>query len=259
MRNNDMPRTIKISVILLLALFVLGCGQDTGNEAVAEASPAESASQTVTRTYDKSVRERACEAMPVELVARLFDTPAEELEVGGGKYGCRYLLESEDHTIYAELYSITVFDDLEKAKRRYGDHTRNATQEDVDALKQELDRKLDKEKALKTETEKKTAKKLTGLMADLTPDGGLRHEPVEGLADEAKIDNQDGILRLRSGNMMFYIRAYNGPRQPRTGTSNMDEIMAEGRAWQAKTLPDRARATIKLAREVVPLMEKLAD
>ena len=69
----------------------------------------------------------------------------------------------------------------------------------------------------------------------------------------------NGTIRIRSGNMMFYVLAYKGPRKPRTGTSNMDEIMAEELAWNARILPDRASAATKLAREVVPLMEKLAN
>ena len=93
----------------------------------------------------------------------------------------------------------------------------------------------------------------------IEPRGGLKHEPIEGLADEAKIDNQDGILRIRSGNMIFYLAAYNGPRKPLSGASNLDKIMAEERAWKAKTMPDRARDGIELAREVVPLIEKLAN
>ena len=59
--------------------------------------------------------------------------------------------------------------------------------------------------------------------------------------------------------MVFYLVAYNGPRKPLTGAANLEMIMAEERAWKAKTMPDRTQATIKLAREVVPLMEKLTN
>ena len=97
------------------------------------------------------------------------------------------------------------------------------------------------------------------MMAASTPEGGLRHETVEGLGDEAKIDNENATLRIRSGNMVFYIRAYNGPKKPRPRTADIDEIMAAERAWNAKVLPDRTRAAIELAREVVPSMERFSN
>ncbi len=252
-------KTIRALCLLLIATLALACGEGAATEAETEATQRGDASPAVNRTYDESVRERACEVIPVELVAKLFEIPAETLEPGGGKRDCRYRLETDERTFYAELSSMRVFDDVEKAKRRYADFTRDATQEEVDAQKEEADREIEEEEALETETEKKTAWNLTGLMAAMTPEGGLRHVPVEGLADEAKIDNEAGILRIRSGNLMFYISAYNGPRKPRPGTTNMDEIMAAELEWNAKILPDRTRAAIQLAREVVPRIEALSN
>ena len=250
-------KTIKDLCLLLIATLALACGEGAATEAAAEGAQSRGSSPAVNRTYTKGVPAEACDVIPLELVARLFEVPAEEIEGGGGRSSCRYHRDTDDHSFYATLTSIRVFDDVEKAKRRYDDFTRNATQEDIDAQKEEFDREIDKEEDL--ETEKETAKTVTGLFAAWTPEGGLRHEPVEGLADEAKIDNDSATIRIRSGNMIFYIAAYNGPRKPRTGTSNMEEIMAEERAWNGKVLPDRARAAIQLAREVVPRIEALSN
>jgi len=252
-------KTIRALCPLLIATLALACGEGAATEGEAEATQREGASPAVNRTYEEGVPAQACDVMPPELVARLFEVPAEEIEGGGGRSSCRYHRETDDHSLYATLTSIRVFDDVEKAKRRYADFTRNVTQEDIDAQKEELDHEIDKEEDLETETEKETAKTVTGLFAAWIPEGGLRHEPVEGLADEARIDNDSATIRIRSGNMIFYIAAYNGPRKPRTGTSNMEEIMAEERAWNGKVLPDRARAAIQLAREVVPRIEALSN
>jgi len=252
-------KTIKDLCLLLIATLALACGEGAATEAAAEGAQSRGSSPAVNRTYTKGVPAEACDVIPLELVARLFEVPAEEIEGGGGRSSCRYHRETDDHSFYATLTSIRVFDDVEKAKRRYDNLTRNATQEDIDTQKEELDHEIDKEEDLETGTEKETAKTVTGLFAALTPEGGLRHEPVEGLADEAKIDNDSATIRLRSGNMIFYIAAYNGPRKPNTGTTTMKEIMAEERAWNAKVLPDRARAAIQLAREVVPRIEALSN
>ena len=250
-------KTIKDLYPLLIAMLVLACGEGAATEA--RTAQSGSVSPAVNRTYEKGVPAQACDVMPPEMVARLFELPAEEIEGRGGKSHCRYRRNTDDHSFYAHLTSIQVFDDVEKAKRWYDNLTRNATHEDIEAQKDEIDREIDEEEDLETGTEKETAKTLTGLFAALTPDGGLRHEPVEGLADEAKIDNESATIRLRSGNMIFYVAAYSGPRKPITGTSDMKEIMAEERAWNAKALPDRARAAIQLAREVVPRIEALSN
>jgi len=85
----------------------------------------------------------------------------------------------------------------------------------------------------------------------------IDYDDVDDVGDQARINDRDGSMWVRIGNLTFSIAAYKGPKQsePNYVGMKMKEIVAASKKanaeWMAQTLDQRRSDALELAKRVV--------
>jgi hypothetical protein len=236
-----------------------------GDAAPADEGSAPAAAKATTagpRTYPKDARKQKCDALTNEFVAELFEFPVDRLkpEDPSRKKKCRFSWNHEGQTFFAHFGSLSVKKDEDRAKLWFKNQTESKTQEQVEADAKQIAEKLGKEEKLDSPTAKATTKTAMNAFAGMTTDG-VTWNDVPGLGDEARVNDSNGIVRIRDGNALIWMSAYLVPEEPPyTGPpTDISAITAHNRKWIQETIEQRKAASIKLARAYLPEVQKLAQ
>ena len=195
------------------------------------------------------------------MVSEQFGVPAADLKQMK-IMGCIYTWDDDDEMIDAKVMMPRVHKSEDRAKLWFTNATKSLTKEEVDAQFEMVKGKLDDEKMLKRDIEKKTAKGITDIAKMGTPEEGVNYEDVPGIGDEARISSADGTLWVRIGNFTMQVSAYKGGKQPKPkldpkNTKGFVKATMEAQKnWLADTYEQRKADVTKLAPKVVAAVEK---
>lgn len=211
---------------------------------------------------DKAFRKRACEFLTADMVAEQFEVPAADLKQMQIA-GCIYTWDDDDEMVDAKVMMPRVHKSEDRAEQWFSNATKSLTKEELDAQIEMVKGKLDDEKMLEREVEKKAAKSITDIAKMSNPNEGVTYEDVPGIGDEARISSTDGTLWVRIGNFTMQVSAYKGGKQPkpeldpRNTKAFVEATMEAQKKWLADTYEQRKAAVTALAPKVVAAVEKL--
>lgn len=232
-------------------------GAQASAEKAAAASAAEQGAKADAKLFDKEIRKKACELLPAKMVAKTFDVPEKALEQST-VMGCIYDWEKDGRKVHASVMSIRAHKTLDRAKTWFENSTKNRSKKENEAAVDQVKKRLKEKKELDTEIKKKAANEVTNLI----PTAALSYERVEGVGDEAAVNQNDGNVRVRVGNLTFTVAAYKGKKQPEfkpdtsLGTKGMiDDIKKKSQEWHKTTVPQRKKAGVELARAIANGLE----
>jgi hypothetical protein len=272
-------RSTSFATVASLALFSFCFACDSEKEAAGDSAPtkaaesgAASAPADVTatpatgggNTYSKEARKKKCDAFTREFAAGVFEFPVDRLkpEDPNRKKRCRFSWNHEGKSFYAGIEGLGVKKDEKRAKMWFKNQTATKTQAEVEADGREVAKAVDesKDEKLKDPQGKAVAKTTIGVMTQMTTEG-VSWEDVPGLGDEARVNNQNGMVRIRDGNALIVVSAFLVPEDsPYTGPpTDISAITVHNRKWVEATIEERKAASIKLARAYFPEIQKLAD
>lgn len=213
---------------------------------------------------DKAFRKRACEFLTADMVSEQFEVPAADLKQMQIA-GCIYTWDDDDEMVDAKVMMPRVHKSEDRAKLWFTNATKSLTKEELDAQLEMVKGKLDDEKMLKRDIEKKTAKSITDIAKMSNPEEGVTYEDVPGIGDEARISSSDGTLWVRLGNFTMQVSAYKGGKQPkpeldpRNTKAFVKATLEAQKKWLADTYEQRKAAVTVLAPKVVAAVEKLQE
>lgn len=81
-------------------------------------------------------------------------------------------------------------------------------------------------------------------------DGSARFCDVSGVGDQARFDAVTGVLSVRHGPLVFTVEAYHGEHVSTAG-HDLASMVAANRAWRARTMGERQRDAVALARAML--------
>lgn len=248
MKNSQMSRVIlfsgRLSMACLLPLGVIACGDAADRNSVPEQVAGASADAA---TYDVSLQEAPCEAVPAAMLGRLFDVPAGEIEQTPvhvmGTASCSSEWEGGGKELAVEM-RLRVFETTEQATRRFKNSTRSMTREDVVKAAQALKGNTS---SGGDDTQSAVANSLLSAIASRA----ITFETVAGIGDEAAFGISDGTLVVRSGNLIVHVSAYYGAGMPMPDELTPAAVMKAHAEWSKKVMPTRRQQSIDVARAIV--------
>lgn len=251
--HRDFPgRTLLLAAAIGMGGLLLGaCGQSaSGPDGAATDATTRAAKVASSAHFDKDINKRPCEIIGKAAVASAFGVPAADIKQSSFSRICRYEWEGGNEELNVEVYVRDVRDNAKFAAAAFESSTRSMSAEEVAAAMAKVRAQLDKDGAVQTESQKKAAGKVTGLLGR----DGFTYEDVAGVADQARFDVRSGELIVRLGNVSFKVNAYKGPPMPRPDKVTADSIMASHKAWMADTLEARKQAAVKLTQTAVEML-----
>jgi len=183
------------------------------------------------------MEETPCAIVPKEMVAKLFDVPAGQVEVTSDQSSSCGYQWGENEEMLDVVLEVEVFDTAEAASSSFRGITRGISAKEVSNAMQEAVAQADNG----------AAKQIAGLA-----DGkGLQFEDVEGIADEARFGTRFGTLYVRHGNLQLSLSAYHGPSMTMPEKFTPGAIMDATAAWKKKTMDKRKQQSTELAKAIV--------
>lgn len=246
-----------VMLAVVPALLLVGCSggdnDDGFSPPVASSNATTDQRVTDSANVDAAVEKTPCDLLTADMVARVFDVPAAELEQSQQMSSrCNYSRDDGDERLDVSFDVAGVFDDAKAASKRFRSVTKGLSGEEMQramaGIKADVADKLEDKPAGTRQAAEAVVESSSKGRSD-----GIRFEDVDGVGDEARLALTVGAgdLYVRAGNMNFTVAAYSGPAMPRPDKLTASSIMAADKQWRSETLPQRKEAAIKLANAVV--------
>lgn len=199
----------KLVLAAALAVIAAGCGADTTDAELAEAtatSPApvsEGAAEVAEeRSFDRETfGGKECVVIDAAEVAEIAGVAFGEVSENRG---AKCLFAWSDGSAIVQL---TAHKTAQRARQHFETFNEDVTAEEIKAAKVELDQKLDDEVAEGEMTEQQA--EIGSKMAHQMPEVDITHQSLSGLGDDASVDSR-GKIMVRVGNLTFNVAAKSG-------------------------------------------------
>jgi hypothetical protein len=206
--------------------------------------------------FSKETVGKACEILTPALVAQVFGVAETSLKQYKPS-GCAYSAEADGKNLSVMLAMLNVHDTVPMAETWFQNATRSMSKDEAVRLMQGVTEGAKKREEIDTDTKKKAVGDMGDLVAGSVSEDGVQYEPVASVGDEARVNNSDGGLWVRKGNLTFLVAAYYGPDMPppnMAGVAIKDMAKAAMKAnteWKKKTVPQRRADATRVAEAVV--------
>ncbi|MCA9649431.1 MAG: hypothetical protein KC501_05950, partial [Myxococcales bacterium] len=210
-------------------------------------------------TFLADQRKKGCEMLTPEMVAKVLEVPAAELEQKR-IMGCIYSWEGGELQADASIMSIWVKKTPQEARTWFDNSTKDKTPEEIAAEMAKVEEIAKDRGKLDTKPKEAVADQVGGMITGMTPDEGYHYEDVPGVGDAARVKTHDGSVTVLVGNMIFNLRAYKGGPAPKPDmaamtSGDMKKVIAASKEseakWMEQTRDVRRTLAVALAKVVV--------
>lgn len=208
-------------------VYVFGLGLTSVGSAVAGS-----------KSYDTALEGRPCDIVTADMVATTYQVPVKQLKQSQPVESlCAYEMTGSGKILNVKL-SVAVFDTNKAAEAAFISSTRSMTVQDMAEKLKELGIEFDEE-------DRQFARDLG--LPDPQPTG-VQFQDVDGIADQARFQTDEGVLHVQQGNLLMKLDAFYGPSMKKPDTLTLAAMEGATSSWKQDTMDERREQSTALAK-----------